>query len=82
VLVCHGANDPHVPKKDVDVFQDEMRKAGVDYQFVAYAGAVHAFTNPDSRSDPSKGAAYNAKADHRSWELMKSFFRELFGPVE
>ena len=49
---------------------------------VFYSGAVHAFTNPDAGNDPSRGAAYNAKADRRSWELMKSFFRELFGPIE
>jgi dienelactone hydrolase len=60
-------------------FQDEMRKAGVDWYFVSYGGAVHSFTNPDSGNDPSKGAAYNGKADKRSWEAMKGFFAEIFG---
>jgi dienelactone hydrolase len=27
VLVCHGANDPYVPEKDVAAFQKEMRDA-------------------------------------------------------
>jgi hypothetical protein len=48
-----------------------MRNAGVDWQMVSYGGAVHSFTNPDAGSDPSKGAAYNEKADRRSWEAMK-----------
>ena len=65
-----------VPPKQVDAFQEEMRKAGVDWQFVSYGGAVHAFTNPGAGSDNSKGAAYNERADRRSWEAMKTFFAE------
>jgi dienelactone hydrolase len=78
VLVLHGADDPLSPPKDVAAFQDELRKAGVDYQFVFYGGAVHSFTNPDAGNDPSKGAAYNASADRRSWEAMKQFLMEIF----
>jgi dienelactone hydrolase len=78
VLALHGANDPAVPPDQVMAFQDEMRKAGVDWYFVSYGGAVHSFTNPDSGNDPSKGAAYNEKADRRSWEEMKDFFAETF----
>jgi dienelactone hydrolase len=50
----------------------------VDWQLVVYSGAVHAFTNPDAGTDNSKGAAYNEKADKRSWEAMKLFFAEIF----
>ncbi len=78
VLVLHGGDDSFVPAEQVAAFQDEMRKAGVDWQMVVYGGAVHSFTNPDSGSDPSKGAAYNEKADKRSWEEMKRFFDEIF----
>jgi dienelactone hydrolase len=78
VLVLHGADDPHVPPSQVAAFEDEMRKGGVDWQMVIYGGAVHSFTNPDSGSDPSKGVAYNEKADRRSWEAMKVFFAEIF----
>ena len=74
VLVLHGGDDPHVPRKDVDAFEDEMRAAGVDWQLVVYGGAVHSFTNPAAGNDKSKGAAYNAEADSRSWEAMKAFF--------
>jgi dienelactone hydrolase len=81
VLVLHGGDDPHVPPKEVAAFEDEMRSAGVDWQLVVYGGAVHAFTNPDSGSDKSRGAAYNAAADRRSWEAMKTFFAEIFKGV-
>lgn len=80
VLACHGADDPYVPKSEVEGFQDEMRKAGVDWQFIAYSGAVHSFTNPDAGNDPARGAAYNARADRRSWALMQSFLREALAP--
>lgn len=78
VLVLHGADDPAVPTDQVIAFQDEMRKAGVDWQMVSYGGAVHSFTNPEAGNDPSRGAAYNEKADNRSWEAMKTFFGEIF----
>ena len=76
VLVCHGADDPFVPAKDVAAFQDEMRKAKADYVFVAYSGAVHAFTPKEAGNDNSKGAAYNETAQRRSWQHMKDFFKE------
>ncbi|MBI5749011.1 MAG: dienelactone hydrolase family protein [Nitrospinae bacterium] len=78
VLALHGGDDPFVPAEQVAAFQDEMRKAGVDWHMVIYGGAVHSFTNPDSGNDNSKGAAYNEKADKRSWEDMKQFFSEIF----
>lgn len=79
VLVCHGADDPFVPAKDVAAFQEEMRKAKADYAFIAYAGAVHAFTQKAAGSDPSKGAAYQEAAARRSWDHMKLFLHEAFG---
>ena len=78
VLVCHGADDPFVPAKDVAAFQEEMKKAKADYVFVAYAGAVHAFTQKEAGNDNSKGAAYNEAAHRRSWQHMKDFFNEIF----
>ncbi len=55
-----------------------MRNAKVDWELVKYGGAVHSFTNPDAGNDNSKGAAYNAEADARSWRAMKDFFHETF----
>jgi len=78
VLALHGADDPNVPPKEVAAFEEEMRQAGVDWQLVAYGGAVHSFTDRDAGNDNAKGAAYNERADRRSWEAMKQFFAELF----
>lgn len=79
VLVLHGADDPFVKDTEVASFEKEMRDAGVDWQLVKYSGAVHSFTNPFSGNDASKGAAYNEKADKRSWQAMLQFFKEIFG---
>jgi dienelactone hydrolase len=78
VLALQGGDDPYVPAAQVDAFEKEMRDGGVDWQLVSYGGAVHAFTISNAGSDNSKGAAYNEKADHRSWDAMKGFFAELF----
>lgn len=78
VLVLTGADDPSVKPEQVMAFEDEMRKAGVDWYLVSYSNAVHGFTNPDNGTDNSRGAAYNEKADKRSWEAMKDFFEEIF----
>ena len=76
VLALHGGDDPFVPPKQVEAFQEEMRKGRVDWQFISYGGAVHSFTNPEAGNDNSQGAAYNEKADRRSWVAMKDLFAE------
>jgi dienelactone hydrolase len=78
VLVLAGAADPHVPPSQVAAFEEEMRAAGVNWQLNLYGGAVHSFTNPAAGDDPSRGSAYNAQADRRSWQAMQQFFAEIF----
>ena len=80
ILVCHGAADefenPHVAG-----FKKEMDSAGVKYTFKEYAGATHAFSNPNATETGKKfnmPIAYNAAADKASWEDMQVFFKEIF----
>lgn len=77
VLALHGGDDPYVPQKEVEAFQQEMRNAKVDWQFISYGGAVHSFTNWDTPMKPGAGAGYNASADKRSWIAMKDFLKEI-----
>lgn len=77
VLVLHGADDTYVPKEEVEKFQNEMRTAKADWQMNYYANAVHAFTEKGAGNDNSKGAAYNEKADMRSWQAMCDFLKEV-----
>jgi len=78
VLVQHGAEDPHVTDAHVAAFIAEMRAAKADWQLTEYGGAVHAFSDPGAGNDPSKGAAYNAKADARSFAAQTEFLKEVF----
>ena len=78
VLVLAGADDPFQKPEDLAAFEKEMRDAKVDWQMVSYGGAVHSFTQSTAGNDNSKGAAYNEKADKRSWQAMKDFFAEIF----
>lgn len=78
ILVLHGADDPYSSQKDIAAMEDEFKAAKVDYQVTFYSGAVHAFTQPLAGNDPSKGVAYNERADKRSWVAMRDFFNELF----
>ncbi len=78
VLVLHGADDPYAGDEQIKAFQQELRTAKADWQMIYYANAVHAFTEPEAGNDNSKGAAYNAKADLRSWAAMMQFLHEIF----
>lgn len=75
VLALHGADDPIVGPAAQDEFKKEMTAAHVDWELVLYGGAVHAFTEKSAGNDPSKGAAYNARADRRSWREMTSLLK-------
>jgi dienelactone hydrolase len=77
VLVCHGADDPFVPETEVEAFRQEMKAREADWQLIYYADAVHSFTEEEAGTDKSKGAAYNEKADKRSWSNMLIFFNEV-----
>lgn len=78
ILVLHGADDPYETEQEIKDFQQEMCEAKADWEMVYYANAVHAFTQVEAGNDNSKGAAYNALADKRSWERLKSFLSEIF----
>lgn len=77
VLVLHGADDPFVPKEEVDQFQQEMKTIKADWEMTFYANAVHAFTQTEAGNDNSKGAAYNAEADRKSWARLEAFLAEV-----
>lgn len=77
VLALHGYDDPMVKPDQLIAFQDEMTKAGADWQVHSYGHTMHAFTNPVA-NDPSFGTVYQADADRRSWLAMQNFFAEIF----
>jgi len=78
VLVCHGADDPFVPREDVLKFWKDMASARARYEILILSGAVHAFTDKGAGDDASKGVAYHEEASRISWHSMHGMFREIF----
>lgn len=78
ILVCHGDQDPMVPRQQVVAFWEEMDAAGANWHFHAYSGVKHGFTDPASDSRGLAAVGYDASADRQSWAAMLSLFDELF----
>lgn len=82
ILVCHGDADQFVKQDEVALFKKQMDSIGFTaYDIKHYAGATHAFTNPNATSVGEKfkiPIAYNAAADTASWKDMKDFFGKIF----
>ncbi len=82
-LILHGGIDPLVKPEAVEALKKAFDEAKTDYQITIYAGAVHAFSNPEADELAAKnkmtGAiGYNEAAARRSWQQMKLFCDELF----
>ena len=81
VLVLNGEADPFVKPEQIAAFKQEMRDAGVDYEFVNYPGALHAFTNPGATARGKQfklPLAYSPEADKASWKKMQQFLDSVF----
>ena len=61
----------------IDGFEDEMRAAGADWQFVQFSKSVHCFAEPDEHG-ALPGCVFNPVAYRRSVRMMNGFFREAF----
>lgn len=81
ILVMNGEDDPFVSPETKANFKTEMDAAGVDYKFIDYPGAVHAFTNPDATEKGKKFSLplkYNKAADKASWKELLKFLDEVW----
>ncbi len=76
VLVLHGADDPAVPKEQVDAFVAEMKATDVDWQMVAYGNAVHSFTDPYANV-PGRNE-YHPEVAKRAFQAMNDLLDERF----
>lgn len=82
LLICHGAADGFISAESLTAFTQAMNDGKFDYQFISYAGAVHAFTNPKADEIAKLAGlpiAYHPVADKRSWGHLRQFFREILG---
>ena len=81
VLICNGEADPLVTEPSIQGFREEMKNAGVGYDFINYPNAKHAFTNPDATALGEKfnlPIAYQKDADEDSWKRLRDFLAEVF----
>lgn len=81
LLVLHGAADKFTSDEQLAAFKKEMSDADADMTFIAYPGAMHAFSNPEADEHAKNfniPIAYNAEADKKSWEDMKAFLSSIF----
>jgi len=77
VLVLNGAADTAVSREDIAGFGEEMTRAGADWQFVNFGGAVHCFAEAGANSPPN--CVYHPQAAKRAWTMLADFLRERFG---
>ena len=80
VLVLQGGDDPFVKPEEAGAFKQEMQRANVDYRYIDYPGAVHAFTNPDATEAGKKfklPLKYNAKADKAAKAEADKFLADV-----
>jgi dienelactone hydrolase len=81
ILVCAGGADKFITPVDIEKFKKGMDDAGADYKYIAYEGALHAFSNPEATAAGKKfniPIAYNEKADKASWKDMQNFLKKVF----
>ena len=81
VLVVNGGADPFISEKSVVNFKKALDSVHAEYQYMTIDSAKHAFT---SKAADSLGAKfnlpleYNANADEKSWDALKSLLSNTF----
>jgi dienelactone hydrolase len=81
MLVLNGADDPFNKPDQIEAFKKDVEAAKIDYKFVNYPGAVHAFTNPEATEKGKQyniPLAYNAEVDKQSKAEADKFFQAAF----
>lgn len=77
--IFHGEADPVVPPEQVEAFKAEMSHAKANYQFYAYPGVKHTFTNREADSYAAQFGMplkYDAHADQDSWHKTLEFLKQ------
>jgi dienelactone hydrolase len=81
LLVQNGADDPFIKPDTVEAFKKEMDAAKVEYRYISYPGAVHAFTNPEATELGKKfnlPLRYDPKVDKEAKAEASKFFAGVF----
>lgn len=68
-MLIHYAGDDERINAGIPVFEEALKKAGVEYKIYMYEGAGHAFMN-------DTGTRYNKEAAELAWQRTAAFLRE------
>ncbi|MFJ7628208.1 dienelactone hydrolase family protein [Streptomyces sp. NPDC097595] len=62
-----GSEDPIMGPAQRDAFTADMQSAGVDWRFVVYGGALHAFHHPPVDHAAPPGVGHHPRHAQRAW---------------
>lgn len=81
LLIQNGAEDMMITDEQESEFKAQLDAVNADYEYIAYEGVKHSFTNKDADSIAKKyelPLAYDEEATKKSWEKMIQFFNETY----
>ncbi len=78
ILVFHGGSDAFISAETIQNFRAKLDAAKVNYRFIVYPGAVHAFSVPDADKRGMANVAYNAEAAQKSWQELTASLQKIF----
>lgn len=78
VLVLNGASDSFVDTAERLSFEEEMREAAADWQFIQFGPAKHSFSNPEADSYGMEGVEYDHLSAQRAWRYCENHLLESF----
>ncbi|MEU9605675.1 dienelactone hydrolase family protein [Streptomyces sp. NPDC048057] len=76
-----GSEDPIMPPAVRAAFTAEMQAAGVDWRFVVYGGALHAFHHPPVDHTVLPGVGHHPRHAQRAWRDVVDLLAECL-PLE
>ncbi|HYQ43258.1 MAG TPA: dienelactone hydrolase family protein [Polyangiaceae bacterium] len=79
VLALLGSDDPFVGLRELELFEEEMRRLGVDYFVVRFGGASAAFAEAGHCTDAASGFVHEPRAARRAWRILLGFLEETLG---
>ncbi|WP_329028063.1 dienelactone hydrolase family protein [Streptomyces sp. NBC_01423] len=71
-----GSDDPIMAPAQRDAFTAEMRSADVDWRFVVYGGALHAFHHPPVDHAAPPGVGHHPRHARRAWHDVVGLLAE------
>ena len=81
LLIQNGAEDMMITDEQISTFKSQLDDVNADYEYIAYEGVKHSFTNKKADSLGKKynlPLAYDKEAAEKSWEKMTLFLEKIY----